>query len=82
MITEIVADREYPRLDVFLADKLEMTRSHIQRLLETRREIFVILLRNKPLAVRRAAVSALKRDMDNFVISLADFHDTLRGMKL
>ncbi len=31
---------------------------------------------------RRAAVNALKRDMNDFVIRLCDFEEALRGLKL
>ena len=34
------------------------------------------------LLCRRAAVIALKRDMNNFVMRLADFESSLRGLKL
>lgn len=36
MIVEVFAEREYSRLDVFLAEKLDTTRSHVQRLLKSR----------------------------------------------
>ena len=33
MIVEIIAEREYERLDIFLAEQLETTRTHVQKLL-------------------------------------------------
>ena len=72
--------------------------------MKTRREIFSIMLRKKPLSddvdvdglsamtenlsggdialiCRRAAVNALRRDMNNFVITRNDFDEALRGIK-
>lgn len=37
MIAEVVADREYARLDIFLAEKLETTRASVQRMIQSGR---------------------------------------------